>query len=142
MVSVQSGNKESPSCDDKVGEKALDEDFNKLKLKEISMAKELGGKMKQDKEAKKEQEQKMEAVAKKEVELGPEEFLKHPLQVIFFRTMHILWFIQKLFGKNIIKYDSFALCRMPGRCGSSRTTRRAPGKRTRGPFSPWPRLDH
>ena len=61
----------------------MEEDFNKIKLKEeISMSKELGGKMKQGKEVKKEQEKK-EVVANKEVEVGPEEFLKHPLQVGF-----------------------------------------------------------
>ena len=47
-----------------------------MKLKEeISMAKELGGKMKQGKEVKNEQEKK-KVVANKEVEVGPEEFLK------------------------------------------------------------------
>ena len=83
MASVRSGNKESPSSDNRRVEKGLEEDFNKIKLKEeISMAKELGGNIKQGKEVKKEQEKK-EVVANKEVEVGPEEFLKHPLQVGF-----------------------------------------------------------
>jgi len=80
---------ESPSCDNRKVEKGLEEDFNKMKLKEeISLAKELGGKIKQGKEVKKEQEKK-EVVANKEVEVGPEEFLKHPLQ-----NAWTLWFFK------------------------------------------------
>ena len=77
---------ESLRCDKKRG-KGLEEDFKKLKLKEdVCLAKE-GGKMKEETEkteVKKEQEKTTgkEVIGNKEVEVGPEEFLKHPLQVL------------------------------------------------------------
>ena len=84
MTSVRSGNKETLGCDNKKG-KVLEEDFKKLKLKEICQE---GGKVKQEAEkaeVKKEQGKTTgkDVVANKEetTEVGPEEFLKHPLQV-------------------------------------------------------------
>ena len=87
MASVKMANKETQSCDKKQGI-GLEEDFKKLKLKrdETGLAKE-GGKMKQEKTPAKKEEEKTTGIASKDekavVEVGPEEFLKHPLQVNF-----------------------------------------------------------
>ena len=87
---MKMANKETQSGDKKQGI-GLEEDFKKLKLKgeEAGLAKE-GGKMKQEKAAAKKEEEKTtgkEVIASKDekavVEVGPEEFLKHPLQVNF-----------------------------------------------------------
>jgi len=89
---VRSGNKETLGCDNKKG-KVLEEDFKKLKLKEICQE---GGKVKQEAEkaeVKKEQGKTTgkDVVANKEetTEVGPEEFLKHPLQ-----NAWTLWFFK------------------------------------------------
>jgi len=93
---VKMANKETQSGDKKQGI-GLEEDFKKLKLKgeEARLAKE-GGKMKQDKAAAKKEEEKTtgkEVIASKDekavVEVGPEEFLKHPLQ-----NAWTLWFFK------------------------------------------------
>ena len=146
-MSVKSANKEILSSENKG--KGLEEDLKKLNLKEDKegcLVKE-GGKMtKQDpmKTGAKEQEKKttgkgviddeqetLEVIANKEAkaEVGPEEFLKHPLQVSFIDfTAHIL-------------SSTCLLSRMLGPCGSLRMTRRAHGKRIRGPSSLWLRYD-
>jgi len=89
MASVKSANKEITSCDKKRGE-SFEEDFKKLKVKEEGCLAGQSGKMK---EVKKEQEKMTgeEVIATKEVsvELGPEEFLKHPLQ-----NAWTLWFFK------------------------------------------------
>ena len=72
----------------------MEEDFKKLKLKEEVCLEKEGGKMKQEMEnaeVKKEQGKttaKEVVAANKEetAEVGPEEFLKHPLQVAFVIT--------------------------------------------------------
>ena len=91
MASVKSPNKETLGCENNV-KGGLGEDLKKLNLKkgETCMAKE-GGKMKQrppHRKANYTEQEKMtgkEVVASKELkdEAGPEEFLKHPLQVTF-----------------------------------------------------------
>ena len=93
MASVRSGNKETLSCDNKRG-KGLEEDFKQLKLKDEICLTQEGGKKKQETEkaeVKKEHGKttgKEVVAANKEenVEVGPEEFLKHPLQVAFVTT--------------------------------------------------------
>ena len=88
MASAKSANKETPSCDKREG-RGLEEDFKKLKLKEEACLDQEGGKKKEEKAEAKEEEEKptgKEIVAskgEKTVEVGPEEFLKHPLQVAF-----------------------------------------------------------
>ena len=106
MASVRSGNKETLSCDNKRG-KGLEDDFKHLKLKEeMCLAKE-GGKMEQETEEKAEVKKEQGKTTGKEVvaankektvvEVGPEEFLKHPLQVAFVITCtRIMFFIQTL----------------------------------------------
>ena len=91
MASVKSSNKETLGCENNV-KGGLEEDLKKLNLKkgETCMAKE-GGKMKQrppHRKANYTEQEKMtgkEVVASKELkdEAGPEEFLKHPLQVTY-----------------------------------------------------------
>ena len=102
MASVRIGNKETLSCDNKRG-KGLEEDFKQLKLKDEICLTQEGGKKKQETEkaeVKKEQGKttgKEVVAANKEetVEVGPEEFLKHPLQVVFvIICTHIMLFIQ------------------------------------------------
>ena len=146
MTSVKSATKEILSSDDKG--KGLEEDLKKLNLKEEreSCVMKEGGKMtKQDpmktaakgdekttgKEVIANKQENLEVIANKEakVEVGPEEFLKHPLQVSFIDfTVHIL-------------LSTCLLSRILGPCGSLRMTRRAHGKRTRGPYSLWQRYD-
>jgi len=93
MASVKMANKETQSYDKKQGI-GLEEDFKKLKLKrdEAGLAKE-GGKMKKEKAPAKKEEEKTTGIASKDekavVEVGPEEFLKHPLQ-----NAWTLWFFK------------------------------------------------
>ena len=97
MASVKSANKETLSRGN-YG-KEMEEEMKKLTVKEeVCLAKE-GGKKQEIRKANAIERVKMtekESIANKEVkvEVGPEEFLKHPLQVTLANTepnLHVTW---------------------------------------------------